>query len=71
MIGLSRGQNILSHYFDVHHKKTIKIEKIKKSFIHSIKAHRTLEHFTGEGVSGSPTKNKKIGIEFQHAQWKF
>ena len=52
MIGLPRGQNALSHCFDEHYKKeAIKIEKIKISLIHSMKAHRMLVHFTmGGGV---------------------
>ena len=73
MIGLPRGQNALSHCFDEHYKKeAIKIEKIKISLIHSMKAHRMLENFT-MGVGGrsglwGSHNNEKMGIEFQHAQ---
>ena len=46
MIGLPRGQKALSHYFDEHYKKeAIKIEKIKISLFHSLKAHWMVETF--------------------------
>ena len=60
MIGLPRGQNALSHCFDEHYKKeAIKIEKIKISLIHSMKAHRMLENFTGRGEGHRVSQKRK------------
>ena len=42
-----------TYYFDVHNKiGAIKIEKIRISVIHYLKAHRTIECFRGRVVLG-------------------